>query len=316
MEEISNGIVKWGCRTREELDQRCEYLDAVFEDMKANGYRTQAELLKNDAYIRAPFRAHEEDHPIKIEDEITIRIGHDGVILFEDGRHRLAMARVLGIETIPVKISVRHSDWMQFRKEVIEYAKSQDGKLYAPITHIDLAHIPAYFGEERFELLMANLEMTSGSVLDIGSHWGYFCHRFEEAGFDCFAIENAAIHVHFLEKLKRAENRRFEIIHGDVFDLREKAEFDIVLALNIFHHFLKTQSSYEQLQQLLQRLDMKVMFFQAHCSSEPQMAKAYVNYDEEDFADFILQNSCLNRARLIGRGKDDRAIYKLERVKE
>jgi hypothetical protein len=224
------------------------------------------------------------------------------------------MAKVLGIDSIPVKVTVRHADWIQFRKEVIEYARSQNGKLYAPITHMDLADMPSYFCDERFKLLMANLDLTRGTVLDIGSHWGYFCHRFEEAGFDCYAVENAAIHVHFLEKLKQAENRRFEIIHGDVFDLREKVDFDIVLALNIFHHFLKSQPTYEQLQQLLQRLDMKVMFFQAHHPEEAQMAGAYRNFDSDEFTAFILENSCLNEAHKIGRGEDGRVIYKLVKV--
>ena len=316
LSEISSGVDKWGCHSRQDLDRRCAYLDKVFEDMKANGYRSQERLLKDGNFVRAPFRAHEEDSLIKIEDEVTVRIGHDGVILFEDGRHRLAMAKLLGIESIPVKVTVRHAEWVQFRKEVIEYASGQQGKLYAPITHMDLADMPSYFGSERFELLMANLELTQGTVLDIGSHWGYFCHRFEEAGFDCYAIENAAIHVHFLEKLKLAENRCFNIVRGDVFDLREKVDFDIVLALNIFHHFLKSQTTYEQLQQLLQRLDMKVMFFQAHNPEETQMAEAYRNFDSQEFAAFILENSCLNEAHRIGRGEDSRLIYKLVKVQE
>jgi hypothetical protein len=316
LEEISSGIVKWGCRNREDLDRRCAYLDAVFEDMKTNGYRSQEDLMRNGEYIRAPFRAHEESSLIKIEDEITVRIGHDGVILFEDGRHRLAMAKVLGIDSIPVKVTVRHADWIQFRKEVIEYARSQNGKLYAPITHMDLTNMPSNFDDERFELLMANLDLIQGTVLDIGSHWGYFCHRFEEVGFDCYAVENAAIHVHFLERLKRAENRKFKIIHGDIFDLHEKVDFDIVLALNIFHHFLKSQSTYEQLQQLLQRLDMKVMFFQAHNPDEAQMTEAYRNFDGDEFSAFILENSCLDEAHPIGRGEDGRVIYKLVKVQE
>lgn len=316
LDEISSGLVKWGCRTREELDRRCEYLDSVFEDMKTRGYRSQEELLRDEEYVRAPFRAHEEESLIKIEDEVTVRIGHDGVLLFEDGRHRLAMAKLLGIDSIPVKVTVRHADWMQFRKEVAEYARSQGGKLYAPITHIDLADMPTYFGEERFELLLENLELDQGTVLDIGSHWGYFCHRFEEAGFDCYAIENAAVHGYFLDKLKRAERRRFHIIHGDVFDLHEKVDFDIVLALNIFHHFIKKQSTYKQLKKFLQRLDMKVMFFQAHNPDEPQMKEAYRNFNGEEFTTFIMENSCLNDVRQIGVGEDGRLIYKLSVTEE
>jgi hypothetical protein len=91
----------------------------------------------------------------------------------------------------------------------------------------------------------------------------------------------------------------------------ENLYFDVVLALNIFHHFLKDKSSYLELINLFKKLNMKEMYFQPHLPNEPQMKGAYRNYSEEKFVEFILQNSKLNKAKLIGTANDGRKIYKL-----
>lgn len=42
-------------------------------------------------------------------DELTINIGRDGQLIRNSGgRHRVSMARILGIEEIPARVLVRH----------------------------------------------------------------------------------------------------------------------------------------------------------------------------------------------------------------
>ena len=300
---ISNGTALWDCKSKAELDKRCRYLDSLFQDIKTNGYRSQQEI------------AQEENNPYKGEDEITVRIARDGALLFEDGQHRLAMAKLLHIDRIPIKITARHSEWFQFRKEVIDYARTQPwGKLYHPVTHPDLCDIPSLYGDERFELIKAHLPIQSGDLLDIGANWGYFCHKFEEEGFNCYAVESNARNRYFLEKLKIAENKKFKIIYKSIFNYRDKTDFDVVLALNIFHHFIKTEETYYKLIDLLKQLDMRVMFFQTELSDSLQMKGAYRNFDCGDFVDFILENSKLNESTYIGETKDGRPIYRLQAV--
>lgn len=301
LNEISTGTALWDCRNKAELDGRCQYLDSLFQDIKTNGYRSQKEI------------AQEENNPYKGEDEITVRIDRDGALLFEDGQHRLAMAKLLHIDRIPIKITARHLEWFQFRKEVLDYAKTQPwGKLYHPVTHPDLYNIPSLYGDDRFELIKEHLPLKSGDLLDIGANWGYFCHRFEEEGFDCYAVESDARNRYFMEKLKIAENKKFKIIYGSIFDYNDKTDFDVVLALNIFHHFIKTEETYYKLIDLLNRLDMRAMFFQAELPDSPQMLGAYRNFNCGEFVDFILENSNLNEATYIGETKDRRPIYMLQ----
>src|SRR4030042_4138608 len=103
--------------------------------------------------------------------------------------------------------------------------------------HIDLQDIPSHHSHERFETIRSNVEQGHRSLLDIGAHWGCLCHRFEEEGFRCTAVENEAESLFFLRKLRRAENREFTVVDGSIFSLTEKGPLrhDVVLALAIFH---------------------------------------------------------------------------------
>ncbi|HUV46099.1 MAG TPA: class I SAM-dependent methyltransferase [Dehalococcoidia bacterium] len=299
--EISSGKIKWGCKCREEFDDRCKKLDELYQSVRDNGYETQGEL---GSRYRDLFK----------EDEVTVSIARTGELLFTNGRHRLSIAKLLGIEAIPVKVTVRHQKWVKFRKQILAYAESQPvRKIYDPLPYPDLADIPSFYGEDRFNIIKQNLSARTGAVLDIGSHWGYFCHKLEDEGFDCYAVENNPIHIYFLNKLREAENKKFKVIYGSIFDYQERTDFDVVLALNIFHHFLKFKTSYLKLIELLKRLEMRELFFQAEISDSSQMKNAYKNYSPSDFTAFILEHSCLREAQYIGESQDRRPIYKLYR---
>ena len=298
LSEISDGKVKWGCKSKANLDMRFEKLDELYHFIKDNGYKTQKEV-KSGA--------------LSGEDEVTVSIGRTGELLFTNGRHRLSIAKILGLKEIPVKITVRHLGWMNFRNQILAYAKDQQtGKVCQPLTHPDLVDIPPVYGDYRFEIIKSHLSIKQGTLLDLGSNWGYFCHKFEEVGFHCYAVESSPVNLYFLRKLREAENRTFEIIDKSIFEYQEKSDFDVVLAPNFFHHFLKKRDLYFKLIELLKRLKMSELYFQTHRYDKNQMRGAYKNYSPEEFVDFVLENSCLDEAELIGE-EDGRQIYKLYR---
>ena len=302
LNEIAQGKIKWGCKTKAEFEQRLQNLESLYYTIKEQGYKTQQELSQTQS---VSFTG---------EDEVTVQINRYGDYMFDDGKHRLIIAKLLKLEKIPVKVTIRHTKWYQFRKDILGYAAAYNGKVYQPITHPDLEDIPSVFGAERFNLMKAQLPLRRGSLLDIGAHWGYFCHKFEDLGFNCYAVESDARHLYFLEKLKRAENKNFQVIGESIFNYSEKTDFDIVIALNIFHHFLKTETLYRQLIDLLKRLQIKAMFFQAHLPDTEQMEGAYKNYAPDEFVDFILQHSTLNQVKYLGKTQDDRPLYLLSQT--
>lgn len=68
----------------------------LYEDIKHNGYKQRRELV-ND--------------PKKMKDEITVNIGRFGDLLFNNGRHRLSIAKLLELERVPIRIVVYHEKW-------------------------------------------------------------------------------------------------------------------------------------------------------------------------------------------------------------
>ncbi|OPX94115.1 MAG: tRNA (mo5U34)-methyltransferase [Syntrophorhabdus sp. PtaB.Bin027] len=291
LNEIEHGEILWGCHNKDELMIRFNDLEKLYESMRDQGYKTQKHI-GNAAYL----------------DEITINIGRNGELIFEEGFHRLAIAKILKLKNIPVIITQRHSEWVKFRNEISSYAVSKDeGRIYQPLEHPDLSDLPNKYSDHRWNIISQNLLLSSGMVLDIGSQWGYFSRKFEQAGFTCVAVENNPTELYFLERLKIIHKMNFSIISKSIFDIDEK-KFDIVLALNIFHHFLKTKNEFFKLKAFLESLDTTYLFFEPHDPLEDQMKMSFINFNNEEFVNFILSNSCLNHSKYIG-NDEGRNIY-------
>ncbi len=74
--------------------KKCSGIDRLYEKLKEQGYRSQAEL---------------GGHPLH---EITVNISRDGDLLYNcEGRHRLSIAKLLNIESVPVVALVAHPDY-------------------------------------------------------------------------------------------------------------------------------------------------------------------------------------------------------------
>jgi hypothetical protein len=307
----------WNIQSRADVDARCSYLDRLIESMRRDGYlRSHAVTLDGeDKGLRG--------HPI-YGSEIAVNIGRDGQYLFQDGRHRLAIAKILGIRQIPVKVLVRHKEWVAFRNFLNSLAHEGGAvpgrvALYQNPVHPDLQDLPfEHACEDRLRALTQGVGPGNGLVLDIGANLGYFCHGFEALGYSCHAIEHMSQLAFAAERIRIAEGRKFSVIAEDLFVASEREplrgrEFEIVLALNIFHHFLKERALFDRFANWLSRLRVQTMFFEPHCKSEPQMIGAHANFGEQEFVRFVLERSVLNHAELVHRCDDGRPIYRLWR---
>jgi len=111
--EIESGVEQWGCTSRAEFEDRCVRLDELYETIAADGYYTQEQLL-----------ASETDDPIepqnvlkteRLKDEIAVHVARDGELLFEDGRNRLSIVKLLDLDSVPVRVLCRHERWQELR---------------------------------------------------------------------------------------------------------------------------------------------------------------------------------------------------------
>lgn len=113
---IEQGTKLWGCSTRHAFDRRCRQLDALYDRIQANGYHTQTEL-----YSQGDSSARGHRLLRTIWDEISVAVGRDGELIFIDGRNRLAIAKIQGLDSVPVVMLVRHSQWQQLRNRIARH---------------------------------------------------------------------------------------------------------------------------------------------------------------------------------------------------
>lgn len=304
LKKVESGVCVWDVKNKEDLDKRCMYLDSLIQSIKNGGYK-----LNRANYNR-----------IVNYDEIDVNIGRNGEYLFQNGVHRLSIAKILGIKRVPVTVFVRHKKWQEFRQFVVSYSGLHNplGKLYQPLVHPDLADIPyvqSHDCHDLMETIKNHLEKKKGVMLDIGANVGFFCHKFEDLSYRCYAVELDPSTFRILEKVKTAENKKFSVFNKSIFDVEfiKNTKFDVVLALSIFHHFLKQKKYYRQLKDLLKNLETDVMFFQPHLHNDTQMDDAYVNYTETEFIDFIISHTSLNKSQLIYTSKNGRHVFKLSK---
>ena len=103
MRRLEQGHHLWGfgASTAEEFETYCEKIDSLYRTIQRRGYKSQQELPNG-----------------RIGDEVSVLIGRDGEYFFNNGIHRLAIARVLGLDSIPVVVTARHQSWAAFRQQV------------------------------------------------------------------------------------------------------------------------------------------------------------------------------------------------------
>ncbi|MFC5278295.1 hypothetical protein ACFPM1_05905 [Halorubrum rubrum] len=104
-----------GSWTEDGLKARCDAVDDLYDRMSSEGYRSQADLTGKSTAERlrkGVFRRHEID--------IAVHIGRDGEFRFVDGRHRLAIAKLLDLDTVTVQPVVRHRQWHETRRRVAD----------------------------------------------------------------------------------------------------------------------------------------------------------------------------------------------------
>lgn len=101
----------------EEFEQYLERIDHVYSLIKSEGFRSQKELNKEGLDSRVL------SHRAIGMDEVTVNIGRDGRLIHDDGWHRLAIAKSLNLNKIPVRVKVRHREWQKKRKKSLEKDK-------------------------------------------------------------------------------------------------------------------------------------------------------------------------------------------------
>lgn len=97
------------------LNVRCRFVDQLYQSIKEEGYRPNYEaehIVPKEEKNRTKVRRYRH------ELEPLVAIGRTGEIYWVEGFHRLAISRVLSMDSIPVQVVARHKQWQQLREKV------------------------------------------------------------------------------------------------------------------------------------------------------------------------------------------------------
>lgn len=118
----------WGYGSMAGFERRCEEVETLYRRVRDEGYRRQDALVdrRSPTLVRL--------------DEINVDVGRDGRLYWRCcGQHRLAIARQVGIDRVPVIVQRRHREWQAIRDRI---RRGEVADVDANLrTHPDLARL-------------------------------------------------------------------------------------------------------------------------------------------------------------------------------
>ena len=103
---------------KKDVLQHLQRIDELRDSIHSTGFQTQRELLKENP-IETIKRNNEAICPLL--NEIGVNVDSDGQIAFSNsGLHRLAIAKQLEVDAVPIQIRTRHEEWQKVRNSVRE----------------------------------------------------------------------------------------------------------------------------------------------------------------------------------------------------
>ena len=103
LRKVARGERAWGnrCATAEAVMARCRYLDNLHASLQRQGYSTER-------------RSGELGFT-----HFLVNIGRNGeLIRNNDGKHRIILARQIGLPRLPARVFIRHRSWQRIRDAI------------------------------------------------------------------------------------------------------------------------------------------------------------------------------------------------------
>lgn len=170
------------------------------------------------------------------------RILGNGIVEVCDGHHRVSMLKYWGKpKKFKMEIRTRHPQWLELKQKA--YGLYKKKKLYQPLEHPDFADWKVDREcIDRWKSIKAYLGDTPGkSFLDIGSCTGWFCWQLARAGAKVIGVDKNQRRIQIartLSKYHRFPDDNPQFLVGK-FEDHIKGQFDGVLFLSVFHHYIR-----------------------------------------------------------------------------
>lgn len=309
IDQMCIGNPVYGCKSVDSAKKRGIYLKNLYEYIKSTKTVPKGYFYNLES---GDFLLDEEGQKIEfMNDEICVCISREGEFLFaNNGNHRLCLAKLANLSSVTVRLYKIHEEWENYKEEIKKFCKDVwGGKSYQNLPHPDLQDFELMWPDRRYSIIKNNTNLTNESTLvDVGSLFGNICYQAELDGFDCTAVEIDKKYLNVMRKLHSSYSMKYKIIEKSFLDI--DFDYDIIVALNIFHHFIKTEELYTKFINFLQKIKFKEMYIQTHSTEETQMKTAYKNMSPYEFVELISKETGKNNIIFLEE-INERKIYKI-----
>lgn len=93
---------------------RLEYVDRLYRDIRDDGYRPNYEASHDAPDVDGRQSRYQHLHSL----EPLVLIARDGEPYLTEGFHRMAIAKLVGVNEVPVNVLARHAEWQRIREEI------------------------------------------------------------------------------------------------------------------------------------------------------------------------------------------------------
>lgn len=131
---LKGNITEHGNKTDSEIKWRCRKLDALYRFVQDHGYKSQNELEYASQLLIGSWKLRLLPPELR---EISVNISRSGELLWNSGFHRLCIAKIQKLKSIPVRVCIRHSQWQKIRDDIAGCIR-KPGEY---ITHPDIHNI-------------------------------------------------------------------------------------------------------------------------------------------------------------------------------
>lgn len=119
--------------TLEDAEKRYKALDRLYQNINEQGYKSQQELTDDQFVIFSNKDKYGVPLPPEFK-EISVYVSRDGEFQWAAGMHRLCIAKLVGIDTIPVRVRLRHKKWQEYRDSV--YLNRDETRMHPDIGYL------------------------------------------------------------------------------------------------------------------------------------------------------------------------------------
>lgn len=299
----------------------CKLVDSV---ITAHRKKTGGHWVHNGRFIihsgkercLQVLRLYDEIKLTKRIEPIDVKATHDGNYIILDGAHRAAIAKVLGLKTVPVKIRSVDPELLQLMNMLKQHYIHGKKVLYIPIGHPVFKDWKVLRDQTRWLLIKKRFSWKGKTVLDIGCFTGYFSHKVAQSGAKVTGIEFRPERIEIARRISKLLKLNVNFIHTDFLEYLKGKKFDCVIFFSVLHGLLKNKGMAGLKQALgLISSSSPVMFFDMGQNNEPKMrSKAWnplgLTLNRDTIPDLVLSNSKYRQFKHLGTGDTGRDVFK------